>query len=108
MKTKIFCENTEHGWHLFYIEDDGREYYLFRQRYHRGVGDFFSSGVSLNKAMDFTKCHKDTAIARTMAKIPMYVRSIEKEYDVTILDQTRRRQHGGRQRRKPDYMSECA
>lgn len=82
--------------------------YTPAKKNHRGVGDFFSSGVSLNKAMDFTKCHKDTAIARTMAKIPMYVRSIEKEYDVTILDQTRRRQHGGRQRRKPDYMSECA
>lgn len=39
--------------------------------------------------MKYSRAHNDSAITRTMDKIPMYVRYIEKEYAIEVLEQTK-------------------
>lgn len=91
MKTMIYCEPTERGVHSFFLVNDGHEYYLFSQDYRKSVQEYYSKGVLLNESMDFSRSHKDSAIVRTMSKIPMYVKYIEKEYGIEIFEQTKKK-----------------
>ena len=96
MKTMIYCEMPEKAVHTFYMLNEGKIYYLFRQDYRRGVQDFYHKGVLLDESLDYSKAHKDTAIERTMSKIPMYIKYIEKEYGIEVLEQTKKRNRYGR------------
>ena len=91
MKTMIYCEPTQKGVHSFYLILDGQEYYLFSQNYRKGVHDYFSKGVSLNESMNYSKTHNDSAVMRTMSKLPLYIRYIEKEYEIEVYERTKRR-----------------
>lgn len=88
IKTTIFCKVTGKGVHTFYLSANGSEYYLFSQNYRRGVNAYYRNGVSLDAAMDFGKSHHDTALEKTMQKLPTYVKYIEKEYGIAVLSQT--------------------
>ena len=91
MKATIYCEPTSKGVHSFYLIASGTEYYLFSQDYRKGVHEYFGKGVRIDKATDFSKSRRDAAIMRTMTKIPMYIRYVEKEYGVEILERTKRK-----------------
>ena len=91
MKAMIYCEPTEHRIHSFYLVTDGREYFLFSQNYRRGVQEYFNKGVSLTQAMNYSKTHNDSALVRTMTKLPMYIKYIEKEYEIEVFEQTKKR-----------------
>ena len=91
MKTMIYCETPENAIHAFYMINEGEKYYLFSQDYRKGVQDFYHKGVRLAESLDYSKAHKDTAIERTMSKIPMYIKYIEKEYGIEVLERTKRR-----------------
>lgn len=80
MKTMIYCETQEKAVHNFYMLSEGKIYYLLSQNYRKGVQDFYHKGVRLDVSLDYSKAHKDTAIERTMSKIPMYIKYIEKEH----------------------------
>lgn len=88
MKAKIFCRINEKGHHSFYLSTSDDQYYLFQQDYRRGVNEYYKNGVSLDQAISFSHSHKDNAIIRTMEKIPMYIKYIEKEYAIAVLDKT--------------------
>lgn len=90
MKNSIYCRPTDKGVHSFYYVSESREYYLFSQPYRKGVADYFGYGVQLDAAMKCSKAHDDTAILKTMTKIPVYVRYIEKEYGIEILKRTKK------------------
>ena len=90
MKAMIYCEPTERGVHSFYLKAAGQEYFLFRQGYRKGVQEYFSKGASIDLSINYSKAHNDSALERTMYKIPMYVRYIEKEYQVEVLEQTKK------------------
>lgn len=91
MKATIYCEPTSKGVHSFYLIASGTEYYLFSQDYRKGVHEYFGKGVRIDKATDFSKSRRDAAIMRTMTKIPMYIRYVEKEYGVEVLERTKRK-----------------
>lgn len=78
------------GNHL-YLVIGNQEYYLFSQKYKQSVVDYYSKGVTLRKALDFTKSKRDIAITKTMEKLPMYIKSFEKEFGIKILNMTARR-----------------
>lgn len=90
MNVKIFArvKNSEHQ---FFLDVDGKKHYLFRQDYRKGVDTFFSRSVRLNTAIDFSRSHHDKALSRTMEKILMYVRYVEKEKDIAVLERTIRK-----------------
>lgn len=91
MKVMIYCEPNKHGVHSFYLVTGGQEYYLFSQGYRKGVQEYFSKGVSINEPMNYSKTHNDSAIVRTMTKIPMYVKYVEKEYEIEVFEKTKKR-----------------
>ena len=91
MKTMIYCETPEKAVHAFYMLNEGEIYYLFSQDYRKGVQDFYHKGVRLDESLDYSKAHKDTAIERTMSKSPMYIKYIEKEYGMEVLERTKKR-----------------
>lgn len=91
VKTMIYCEPTEQGVHSFFLVTEGQEYYLFSQNYRKGVHAYYSKGVSLVEAINYSKTHNDNALIRTMSKLPMYIKYIEKEYGIEVLERTKRK-----------------
>lgn len=98
MRTEIYCKATGKGIHSFYLVIGNEEFFLFSQAYRKGVEQFYCNGVRLDEAFNHSKAHKDSAITRTMNKIPMYIRYIEKEYDLEVLERTKRLNQHYRQR----------
>lgn len=91
MKTRIYCETTAKGEHSFYLWANGEEYYLFRQDYRKGVQLYFHNGIRLDEAFDFSKTRGDNAVIHTLCKIPGHIKYIEREYGITLLKQTKKR-----------------
>ncbi len=87
----INCRRNHQRGHNFYLEHDGKEYYLFSQDYHRGVNIYFSRGVSLEDALDPKKARRDHCVIKTMSKMRPYIRYIEKEFNLQVLDNTKRK-----------------
>ena len=92
MKTTVYCKPTDKGIHTFYLSASGKDYFLFHQDYRKGVHSYFEKGVSLNEAMDFSRAHRDNALIRTMEKLPMYIKYVEKEYGIAVYNKTVSRQ----------------
>ena len=88
MSSVVYCKPIAKGIHAFYLNVGETTYYLFSQNYRRGVNKYFSNGVRLDKAVCFSSAKGDTALMRTMEKIPMYIRYIERTYDVVVLRKT--------------------
>ncbi len=91
MRAMIYCELTDRGEHLFYLAVGGEDYFLFSQDYRKGVQAYFSKGVALEQSMKYSKAHNDSALERTMTKLPMYIKYIEKEYEIEVLEKTKKR-----------------
>ena len=87
----IHCEPTAHGVHTFSLVANGKEYYLFRQNYRKGVHAYYSKGVPLTQAFNYSKSHNDSALLRTMSKLPMYIKYAEKEYGIEVLGRTKKK-----------------
>ena len=84
MKVKIYCTTIMHGKHSFFVRKDGVDYYLFSQAYRKGVQQYFSNPLLFGQAIDFSKAKKDCAVLRTMEKIMLYTKYIEREYKIAI------------------------
>lgn len=94
MKTTIYCKPTEKGVHSFFLIVGTEEFFLFSQAYRKGVDEYYGRGVRIDESMKYSRAHNDSAITRTMDKIPMYVRYIEREYDIEVFEKTKK--HSGR------------
>ena len=88
MMIMIDCERTGDGMHNFYMWQNGVQYFLFAQKFRKGVDAFFRNGVTLEKAQNRKKARHDTAILRTMDKLLMYIRYAEKENGIVVLRKT--------------------
>lgn len=88
MQDTIYCKTTSQGTSTFYLKTTKGEYFLFNQNYRKGVNDYYRKGVSLDNATNYSKSKFDSAIIRTMSKIFMYIKYVEKEYEVEVLKQT--------------------
>lgn len=88
MSNFIYSKTEQKGIQSFYLVSQGKEYFLFSQRYYRGVKQYFHNQVHLSEALDFGNSRMDTALIRTKKKLPMYIEYIEKEYEITVLKKT--------------------
>ena len=91
MRSMIYCKPTEKGVHSFYLVAGKEEFYLFSQSYRKGVEEYFGKGVCIDNSIKHSRAHFDSAISRTMDKIPVYIEYVEKEYDIEVLRKTKRR-----------------
>lgn len=89
MDSIISCRINRLGNHNFYVEHNGKQYYLFTQDYHRGVNIYFSSGVSLRKALN-VRATKDHCIRHTIEKLTPYIKYVEEENEIRILERKER------------------
>lgn len=87
---KIYCK-ANHSNLDFIITEKGTEYFLFTQKWHRGVEEYFKNGVALDNAIDHSKSRSDRMVHKVMSKLPMYIKYIEKEYGIAFLEQSKRR-----------------
>lgn len=92
MKNYIICKRAEQAKTSFYLVFDNDEYYLFTQNYRKGVKDYFMNGVTINEALDKDKGRFDSALMRTMEKMPAYIKYIEKEYGIMVLRRTKKKE----------------
>lgn len=91
MMTTVYCVPAAKGVHAFYLKDGEKSFFLFSQNYRKGVQRYFSRGVSVDAATDFSRAHGDSALMRTMSKLPAHIRYVEKEYGIAVLRQTVKR-----------------
>ncbi len=92
MANFIYSRTTDKDKQSFYLVNNDREYYLFTQAFRKGVKAYFHNRVLLRDALDVSKGHRDTALIRTKTKLPMYIRRVEKEYGITVLESTLKKQ----------------
>lgn len=88
MKNTIYCKPTAKGIHSFYLITETDTYFLFSQNYRRGVNKFFADGVCLDMALEIFRANGDSAIIRTMKKLPTYIKYLESEYGIEVLRKT--------------------
>lgn len=91
MKNYIYSKTTDKGQQSFFLVVNGQEYYLFTQKFYRGVKNYFQNKVLLSKAIDFSSANNDTALLRTMEKLPAHIRYVENEYGIIALNKTARK-----------------
>ena len=106
MVERITCKLSKTGNHDFYLRTSRNTYFLFSQKYRKSVHLFYSDGVWLNEALDFGKSRRDHAIVHTMRKLPIYIRYIEKENGISVLNRTKRQ--SGEARKQRDIFSKAA
>lgn len=87
---KIVCRKNNYM-HDFFVVTGGVYYYLFTQKFRRGVDEFYHYDLPLGKAISHGCGKGDRAIHRTMDKLRMYIKYIEKENDIIILKETRKK-----------------
>lgn len=93
MQAKIFCRTVAKGKQSFYVTVEGKRYYLFTQDYRVSNKEFFQNGVCISEINNYSGVHS-TAVKRTLDKLPVYIRYIEKEFGVAIYKKTRKVQQG--------------
>lgn len=86
----VFCVEETRGNHDFYVKVDGEVYFLFRQPWKAGVNEFFKNRVRLDKRFKGAIKHRDYAVLKTFEKLPSHIKYIEKEYDIAILEKTKK------------------
>lgn len=91
MKPVVYCVENYRGTDTFYLVTNSGRYFLFQQDYKSGVHNYFSKGLRLDEALDFTKCKRNKAIYKTITKLPAYIKSAETENGIIVLERTMRR-----------------
>lgn len=88
MRTKIYCQTTSKGVQSFYLLHEGREHFLFSQDFRQSVKSYYEGGVTVSEALNNSRGGENHALRKTMEKFPSYIRYIEREYGITVLEQT--------------------
>ena len=62
----------------FYLHLGNRKFFLFSQKYSKGVYDFFAGGRSESEIRNFRLWNRNPRLDKTIAKIPIYTRYVLK------------------------------
>lgn len=92
MKNNVFCRTVEKGVHAFFVRVDGKNYFLFRQEYRRGVGRYFRKGINIDDLGDYS--HADACVRRTLDKLPIAIKALEKRNGIAVYKRTKDRADG--------------
>lgn len=69
-KPSVFCTNPKTGQLYFYLYYDRTRYYLFQQPFRKSVCAFFSHGVYLDDAFNYSRAKRNPQIVKTISKLP--------------------------------------
>ena len=85
MKNYIYCTASSKGKQSFYLIKDRTKYFLFTQDFRISNKDIFAQGVFLFDVSKLKK-HRSFSVRHTALKIPKYIKYIEKEFGIAVLD----------------------
>ncbi len=77
MRTKITIDKGD-DIIRFYLHLGNRKFFLFAQKYSKGVYDFFAGGRSESEIRNFRLWNRNPRLDKTIAKIPIYTRYVLK------------------------------
>lgn len=100
MKAQICCKVTEKDEHSFYLNVNGKRYFLFKQNYRKSNKEVFGRGILVRDLGSYSG-HYSTTVRKTVEKLPAYIRYIENEYGLTVLTKTELKQN--QQKTKKPY-----
>ena len=69
MQAKVYCKTVAKGRQAFYINANGKEYFLFEQDFRASNKEFFKKGYYLTDRVDYTRVRSE-ATRRTLEKLP--------------------------------------
>ena len=90
MKNYIYCTTTAKVEQTFYLMAQGTKYFLFVQAYRRSNKEVFEQGISLYNLRKFKK-HCSYSVRHTVTKLPAYIRYVEQECGISIMEMTKRK-----------------
>ena len=89
----VFCMKRN-DLHDFYIADGRNDRYLFSQKYKKIIDDYYRHGVALNKAITHSGNVDSKMIHHTMEKLKLYIKYLEREHEIVVLNCTKRKVYG--------------
>ena len=78
MKDRNTIRRNETHIHFYLTTKRGR-FFLFSQKFSKGVFDFFHNGRSENEILRFKGWRRNPRLDKTISKIPMYARYVRNE-----------------------------
>ena len=92
MNKFIYCKNEGQKNLNFYVKVNSKEYLLFSHYYSTGLKEYYQNGVHVNDIGKAEKCH-NYIVRRIATKLKSYLRYVENEYGVVVLEKTDKRAH---------------
>lgn len=86
----IYCKTVSKGKQAYYLRVNSSDYLLFIQNYKRSNKEYFSCGQPISVVFGAKNIHS-TATLKTIERLRPAIRYIEKEYDICVLDSTKKR-----------------
>ena len=102
MVSYIYCSKDSNRYESinFYLEFEGRRYYLFTQHYSNTAYDKFKFKVRLDEAL---RHQKGLALKSFNEKLPKYIKYIEDTEGITILKKTAKKSEKKQYRKSSRY-----
>ncbi len=88
MQKMIYCKTSGHNKLDFYLTMGQEKYFLFSQNYCNIALRLYKNGIPLERSLK-SHCRqslKFRALNKISEKIPVYIKYIEKEYNIAILN----------------------
>ncbi|WP_029542199.1 hypothetical protein [Selenomonas sp. AB3002] len=79
MKDKIQISKLNNKLHFYLVSSKGR-FYLFTQRFSKGVYHFFIKGRSESEILSFKHWSRNPRLDKTIEKLPIYITYVRKEF----------------------------
>lgn len=83
-RIEIYCKSTKDNLE-FYVNANGRNYFLFMQSFDYPAYHRFKKGVELGDALSPKKRRSSHTIKKVCEKLPGYIKYIEQEYGISLL-----------------------
>ena len=80
MKGKIIVTKANDILNFYVTSKELGKCYLFSQSFSKGVYEFFRRGKSVSEVVGFKKWRDNPRLDKTITKLPMYMRYVQKEY----------------------------
>ena len=106
MKNYIYCTTTAKGEQTFYLMAQGTKYFLFVQAYRKSNKEVFEQGISLFDLRKLKK-HCSFSVRHTATKLPAYIRYVEQECGISVMEITKRKQSKTKNR-KIRVVDDCS
>ena len=88
MLSYVYCEKSRNNTISFYITYKDTDYYLFSQKFSKDTYNTYYKGIPLNRAMQPSLARDNRAILKTIEKLPIYIKYVEREEGFYVLDKS--------------------